>query len=667
MLKAAAGITVFNPNIDRLKQNIESISPQVEKVYIIDNHSENIDFIRPLSQISDNIVLVENQENYGIATALNQMCKLALKEGFKWILTLDQDSIAEPDLIEKYSEATDRTDVAIITAYIDDENEADIVKSSIKNRYETVHRCYTSASFMRLSVWREVGGFDERMFIDCVDFDYCTTVEEHGYIILRDNLAKIKHMLGVAKEVRFFMPIGRFLGIKKLKKPFYTYNHSPLRTYYYARNIRYYMFKHKDFINMFTERRVYLQWLVLKIGFEEDKIAKIKAILKAKKDAKKLIKELKNSKGESDLMREHKNVSERVSKFKLSGTVTYCEPYGNGHINDTYLVVMDKGEGVSKRYILQALNKTVFPHPEEVIENIERVTSFLKSKTDGTNGVLRLITARDGGNFIVDDEGEYWRMYNFVENSLCIDTPETPADFYESGFGFGNFQSKLCDFPAEVLHETIPDFHNTPKRYNDFLNAVNENASGRANTAEKEIEFVKARADFYSVLMDACKEGKLPLRVTHNDTKLNNVLLDDKTRKALCVIDLDTIMPGFSVTDFGDSIRFGASTAAEDEKDLDKVTLSMEMFKAYTDGFLKGCDGRLTDEEIMLLPEGAKMMTVECGMRFLADYVAGDTYFRTAYPEHNLVRCRTQFKLVEEMEAHWDEMKAIVKQYCKEK
>lgn len=258
-------------------------------------------------------------------------------------------------------------------------------------------------------------------------------------------------------------------------------------------------------------------------------------------------------------------------------------------------------------------------------------------------------------------------IYEFIDNSVSLDLPESNEDFYQCALAFGRFQRVLNDFPAESLHEIIPDFHNTPKRYADFLSSVREDRSGRAHLAENEIEFIKARKDFYSVLFENYGAGKLPLRVSHNDTKCNNVLLDNTTRKALCVIDLDTIMPGFSVTDFGDAIRFGASTAAEDEKDLSKVKLDMEKFRVYTKGFLDGCGGLLSDSEIMLLPEGAKMMTAECGMRFLADFIDGDRYFKTEYPEHNLDRCRTQLKLVAEMEAHWAEMKECVSEYVCER
>lgn len=294
MLKAAAGITLYQPNIERLKKNIDSIHPQVDCVYLVDNGSQNISQIKTLTQNYENIKLIENGENLGIAKALNQMSESAFKDGFDWILTLDQDTVVESELIKKYSRYTEIDRVALLTPCIDDENEPDIIRSSVEVPYEPVKRCYTSASFTLLSAWKEVGGYDEKLFIDCVDFDYCTTLIEHGYCLIRDNEAVVYHRLGHAKEVRFFMPIGRFFGIHKLKKPFYTYNHSPLRTYYYARNIKYYMYKHRNSINRFTEWRVYIQWLVLKLGFESDKFKKLKAIIKGRIDANKMIKEMKD-------------------------------------------------------------------------------------------------------------------------------------------------------------------------------------------------------------------------------------------------------------------------------------------------------------------------------------------------------------------------------------
>lgn len=347
-----------------------------------------------------------------------------------------------------------------------------------------------------------------------------------------------------------------------------------------------------------------------------------------------------------------------IKNFIKNCKVINCEKFGNGHINGTYRALCNVN-GEEKYYILQHINKNVFKKPELVMDNIKKVTGFIGERIDNPREVLHFLKCDNGTLCYKDDEGEYWRMYIYVDKCDGVDRP-TLEEFYESGVAFGKFQSQLSDFPAETLNETIPDFHNTPKRYETFLKAVENNLSGRKDTCVEEIEFVKARANFYPTLINANKEGKLPLRVSHNDTKSNNVLLDDETHKAVCVIDLDTIMPGFSVTDFGDSIRFGANNSTEDERNLENLTIDIEKFRIYTKGFLEGCGGRLPKEEIELLPEGALMMTLECGMRFLTDYLDGDTYFRTAYPEHNLVRCRTQLKLASEMEKHWDEMKATV-------
>ena len=354
-----------------------------------------------------------------------------------------------------------------------------------------------------------------------------------------------------------------------------------------------------------------------------------------------------------------------LKNFKLEGKIRGCLPYGNGHINDTFRVMCELPDYSEKYYILQTVNNNVFKKPQEVMANIEKVTEFLRDVVESPREVLSLGKTYNGNTFYLDNEGYCWRMYDFVADSVCLEKPNLD-EFYQCAVAFGKFQKYLSNFPADTLFETIPDFHNTPKRYENFLKALNEDKLGRAESAKEEIEFVKNREDFYGVLIQNNKNGELPLRVSHNDTKSNNVMLDAETHTALCVIDLDTIMPGFSVTDFGDAIRFGANTASEDEKDLSLVNFDIEKFKIYAKGFLEGCGGELPDSEIMLLPEGAKMMTVECGMRFLTDYLEGDTYFKTKYAEHNLVRCRTQFKLVAEMEKHWDEMKQIVKKYCRE-
>lgn len=358
-------------------------------------------------------------------------------------------------------------------------------------------------------------------------------------------------------------------------------------------------------------------------------------------------------------------ISNAINNFRLNGEVRGCIPYGNGHINDTFMVICNDEQGVEHKYVLQAVNNNVFKEPIKVMLNIEKVTEYLKGIAKDSREVLSLVKTYNDTTYYKDKDGFFWRMYDFVPDAVCLDRPNM-EEFYQCAVAFGNFQRMLSDFPADQLFETIPDFHNTPKRYENFRNVVEANVSGRKDKVLKEIEFVDARKDFYSVLVDSNKQGKLPLRVSHNDTKSNNVMLDAQTHKALCVIDLDTIMPGFSVTDFGDAVRFGASTAAEDEKDLRLVKFDLEKYKAYVKGFIAGCGGQLPEEEIMLLPEGAKMMTVECGMRFLTDYLEGDTYFKTKYSQHNLDRCRTQFKLVEDMENNWDEMKAIVKECCEE-
>ena len=298
------------------------------------------------------------------------------------------------------------------------------------------------------------------------------------------------------------------------------------------------------------------------------------------------------------------------------------------------------------------------------MENILGVTVFLRKKIIAAGGnplreTMNLIPRKDGGYLYQDSIGSYWRVYVFVENTVCLDAVEHPQDFYESGVAFGRFQRLLSDYPAGTLHETIPAFHDTPDRFQKFCQAVAADPLGRAASVQPEIQFILQREPFTRVLQQAYEAGDLPLRVTHNDTKLNNVMLDCKTRRAVCVIDLDTIMPGFSVTDFGDSIRFGATTAAEDEQELSKVHFDFSLYQWYVKGFLSGCDGALTAAECSLLPEGAKMMTLECGMRFLTDYLEGDHYFRIHREHHNLDRCRTQLKLVAEMEAYWDAMKSV--------
>lgn len=355
-----------------------------------------------------------------------------------------------------------------------------------------------------------------------------------------------------------------------------------------------------------------------------------------------------------------------LDAYDFEGKTVYCDRYGSGHINDTYLVSTVSEEGVpAKRFILQRMNGHVFKHPDLLMENVLKVTEHIKKKIEVNGGdsereTLNVVTTKEGRPYFVDLSESYWRVYRFVEDSLSYDTVSRKEDFYQSAFAFGSFQRLLSDFDATTLFEVIPDFHNTPKRYEAFKRAVEENKSGRAGNVSEEIAFVNERAKEMGIVAEMIKEGKMPLRVTHNDTKLNNVLIDAKSGKGLCVIDLDTVMPGAAVFDFGDSIRFGANTASEDEKDLSKVSLSLELFEEYAKGFLEGCGGSLTKEELKMLPMGAKIMTFECGMRFLTDYIDGDVYFKTAYPEHNLVRCRTQFELVKDMERKYEQMEEIV-------
>ena len=336
--------------------------------------------------------------------------------------------------------------------------------------------------------------------------------------------------------------------------------------------------------------------------------------------------------------------------------------------NDTYLLVFRIGKMGTLKAILQRMNKEIFTNPEELMENVVGVTSYLRERIAENGGdpdreTLNLIPAKDGKQYFVDSQGEYWRSYIFITDATSYDQVEKPEDFYESAVAFGNFQRLLADYPAETLHETIKGFHDTRARFQVFKEAVEKDVCGRAADVQKEIDFVLAHEDVANVFGDLQAKGEIPLRVTHNDTKLNNIMIDNITGKGICVIDLDTVMPGLAMNDFGDSIRFGASTAAEDEPDLSKVSCSMELFEIYVKGFLEGCGGRLTEKEVELLPMGAKVMTFECGMRFLTDYLEGDHYFKIHREGHNLDRCRTQFKLVEDMEAKWDTMQEIVKKY----
>lgn len=345
-----------------------------------------------------------------------------------------------------------------------------------------------------------------------------------------------------------------------------------------------------------------------------------------------------------------------LGAFRLAGAPVSCTPYGCGHINETALVVTDRG----RRYILQKINRFTFRDVAGLMANIRAVTEHLRRKTSDPRAVLTLVPTH-GGESYLHAQGEYWRVYDFVEDTLCLQLPETDDDFYQSAVGFGTFQQLLTDFPAQQLHETIPNFHNTPDRYRIFRETLARDPMGRAAQIGPEIDFVLAREKEMSAIQTALASGDLPLRVTHNDTKLNNVLLDAKTRRALCVIDLDTVMPGSALYDFGDSIRFGAATAVEDERDLSKMEMSLDRYRVFTRGYLRSCPG-LTAKELEMLPMGAKTMTMECGVRFLTDYLDGDHYFSIHRDGQNLDRARTQFKLVQDMERKWPQMHNIIEE-----
>ena len=361
-------------------------------------------------------------------------------------------------------------------------------------------------------------------------------------------------------------------------------------------------------------------------------------------------------------------IDEAIGQFRYEGVLIDERPYGSGHINDTYLLTFEIAEMGTIKVILQRMNKNIFTKPIELMENILNVTSYLRKKIIENGGnpdreTLNVIRTVDDMPYFVDSEGEYWRSYKFITDATSYDQVESPEDFYQSAVAFGNFQRLLAEYPAETLHETIEGFHDTKARFQVFKKAVEDDVCGRAASVQKEIQFVLEHEHLANVFAYLLEKKEIPLRVTHNDTKLNNIMIDNKTRKGICVIDLDTVMPGLAMNDFGDSIRFGASTATEDEQDLSKVSCDMELFDLYAKGFIEGCGGKLTEKEIDLMPTGAMVMTFECGMRFLTDYLQGDTYFKIHRENHNLDRCRTQFKLVKDMEAKWDTMREIIDKY----
>ncbi len=352
-----------------------------------------------------------------------------------------------------------------------------------------------------------------------------------------------------------------------------------------------------------------------------------------------------------------------AENFGIKGDLIDFSVYADGHINSTYRATFDE-DGELKKYVVQGINTHVFKNPDELMDNIVNVTEYLRNKLlesgrDSETQCLTFLQCSDGKYYFFF-ENKCWRIYKFIDKSYTINYIKNRSFFENAGKAFGRFQRNLSGYPMETLHETIKDFHNTPKRVEALEKSVAADVKSRAASVRDDIQFALDRKEDAKILIDLYKEGLIPLRVTHNDTKLNNVLFDEETNKAICVIDLDTIMPGFSLYDFGDAIRFGGNTTKEDDPNLDNVNISIELFRSYTKGFLATCAKALTKTEVEYLAFSAKLMTYECGVRFLTDYLDGDVYFKTEYPDHNLVRARNQFKLVKEIEDNIDKMNEIV-------
>ena len=357
------------------------------------------------------------------------------------------------------------------------------------------------------------------------------------------------------------------------------------------------------------------------------------------------------------------NYEEICSKFNLDGQYISAQPYGEGHINDTLLI-----NTTGNRFILQRVNRNVFKEPEKVLENVKKVTDFMHKKImeicgDPYRETLTLISTLDDKPYYIAEDGSLFRLYLFIDHAVCYQIVENAEVFYQAARAFGRFQNMLRDFPADDLFETIEKFHDTTDRYRKFKEAIAADKVGRLESVKAEVEFALQREKDAGIIVSALANNEIPLRVTHNDTKLNNVMIDDTTGEGICVLDLDTVMPGSMLYDYGDSIRFGASTAVEDELDLNKVNMDLKLFEAYTKGYLEELGESITAKEAELLPMSAKLMTLECGVRFLTDYLDGDNYFRIHRPDHNLDRARTQFKLVADMEEKMDKMAEIVSKY----
>ena len=362
-------------------------------------------------------------------------------------------------------------------------------------------------------------------------------------------------------------------------------------------------------------------------------------------------------------------LSEIVKNFRVGGEVLSVEPYGNGHINTTYVAIV-KVDGVNSRFIVQKINANVFPRVGELMDNISNVTRYMANVVDERGGdssreVMTVVPTLDGKTFFVDEKGDNYRVYIFIEQTMALQIVEDPSVYEGAGRAFGEFVSMLNSYPASSLYEAIYNFHNTAIRFQTFTNALDADKVGRKDSVLDEIDFVLRRSGICDRVVTMLEEKPPPHRVTHNDSNLNNVLLDDKTGAPVCVIDLDTIMPGSLLYDFGDAIRSGCNTGLEDEPDLSKVAFDINLYEYFTRGYLSGIGNNITAVERDMLSFGSILMTFECGMRFLTDYLDGDNYFKTHYDTHNLDRCRTQFKMVADMENVQNEMDEIARRYCK--
>jgi aminoglycoside phosphotransferase (APT) family kinase protein len=368
------------------------------------------------------------------------------------------------------------------------------------------------------------------------------------------------------------------------------------------------------------------------------------------------------------LMNNQVKLFEICQLFTFEGQVTKVQPFGHGHINDTFRVETITPTGVEYAYVIQRINERVFTKPWQVMENMVSVTGHIAGKVKEAGGdvgreVLTIVPARNGANFVIDEDGNYWRACRLISGTVTYETGEHPQVMYEAGWAFGRFLAQLDDFPVSQLHETIPDFHDTPKRLKQFEQVVSTDPVQRAGVVQAEIQFMLARANDCGSAVDDLASGKLPRRVTHNDTKINNVLLDERSGKSLCVIDLDTVMPGCVLYDFGDLIRSAASLTEEDEPEAEQAGISVAGFEHLARGYLAAANDILTDDEVNQLVYGAWLITYEQALRFLADYLNGDCYYKIQHSHHNLDRARVQIGVVRSIENHWDELHKIIHKY----